>query len=48
MKTTIGFVGDTAFSEFTKDLYKDSNNIDKKIYKFLNTNDYNIINLSHQ
>ena len=44
MKTTIGFIGDTAFSEFTKNLYKDSNNIDKKIYKFLNTNDYNIIN----
>jgi len=44
MKTTIGFIGDTAFSEFTKDLYKNSNNIDKKIYNFLNTNDYNIIN----
>lgn len=40
----IGFTGDTAFSEHTKDLYKNKKRIDKKIYDFLNKNDYNIIN----
>ncbi len=44
MKTTIGFTGDIAFSEFTKDLYKNPKNIDRKIYDFLNSNDYNILN----
>lgn len=44
MKISIGFTGDTAFSEFTKDFYKDKNNLDKEIYKFLNKNDYNILN----
>ena len=40
----IGFTGDIAFSEYTKDLYKKPQSISKKIYDFLNTNDYNILN----
>ncbi|MGN1312166.1 MAG: CapA family protein [Bacilli bacterium] len=44
MKTTIGFTGDTAFSEYTKDLYKYPEKIDKEIYNFLEQNDYNILN----
>ena len=41
---TIGFTGDVAFSEYTKNLYKEPEKIDKSIYNFLNSNDYNIIN----
>ena len=41
---TIGFTGDVAFSEYTQDLYKTPENISKKIYDFLNANDYNVIN----
>ena len=40
----IGFTGDVAFSEYTKDLYKHPKLIDKNIYDFLNNNDYNVIN----
>ena len=40
----IGFTGDMAFSEYTKEKYKSPKNIDKKIYDFLNKCDYNIIN----
>lgn len=40
----IGFTGDVAFSEYTKDLYKTPNKISQKIYDFLNSNDYNILN----
>jgi len=41
---TIGFTGDVAFSEYTKNLYKTPEKIDKVIYNFLNKNDYNVIN----
>ena len=40
----IGFTGDIAFSEYTKDVYKQPKSLDKKIYSFLNENDYNILN----
>ena len=41
---TIGFTGDVAFSEYTKELYKSPERINKDIYDFLNSNDYNVIN----
>lgn len=41
---TIGFTGDLAFSEYTKKLYEVPEMIDKSIYEFLNSNDYNVIN----
>lgn len=44
MKFSLGFTGDIAFSEYTKELYKTPKVIDKKIYNFLNSNDYNILN----
>lgn len=44
MKISIGFSGDIAFSEYTKEIYKDKNVLDKKIYSFLNKNDYNVLN----
>src|SRR5574344_644475 len=44
MKISIGFTGDIAFSEYTKELYKNKNAIDKNLYKFLNENDYNVLN----
>ena len=44
MKTTIGFTGDIAFSEYTQELYKTPQKIDKNIYEFLNKNDYNVLN----
>lgn len=44
MKTILGFTGDLAFSEHTKEFYKDKNHLDKQIYEFFNKNDYNIIN----
>ena len=40
----IGFTGDIAFSEYTKDVYKSPKALDTKIYDFLNKNDYNILN----
>lgn len=40
----IGFTGDIAFSEYTKDLYKHPKVLNKKIYDFLNNNDYNVLN----
>ncbi len=40
----IGFTGDMAFSEYTKEKYKTPKFVDKKIYDFLNKCDYNIIN----
>lgn len=40
----IGFTGDMAFSEHTKEKYKSPKSVDKKIYDFLNKCDYNIIN----
>ena len=40
----IGFTGDFSFSEYTQYLYKSPENVDKKIYDFLNRNDYNVIN----
>ena len=40
----IGFTGDIAFSEYTKEVYKNPKSLDKKIYDFLNQNDYNILN----
>ena len=36
MKTTIGFTGDVAFSEYTKNIYNEPEKIDKSIYNFLN------------
>lgn len=44
MKTTIGFTGDVAFSEYTKNIYNEPEKIDKSIYNFFESNDYNIIN----
>lgn len=44
MKISLGFTGDIAFSEYTKDFYKTPGVIDRKIYDFLNSNDYNILN----
>lgn len=44
MKISIGFSGDIAFSEYTKDIYKTPKNIDKEIYDFFEGNDYNILN----
>lgn len=44
MKISIGFTGDLAFSEYTKDFYKDKSNLDKQIYSFFEENDYNVIN----
>ena len=44
MKFSLGFTGDIAFSEHTKELYKTPSAIAKEIYDFLNTNDYNILN----
>ena len=44
MKLSIGFTGDIAFSEYTKEFYKNKEAIDKNIYEFLNQNDYNILN----
>ena len=41
---SIGFTGDMAFSEYTKEMYKTPKKVDKKIYDFLNKCDYNIIN----
>lgn len=41
---SIGFTGDIAFSEYTKNLYETPEKIDEEIYEFLNSNDYNIIN----
>lgn len=40
----IGFTGDIAFSEYTKEVYKNPKALDKKIYDFLNENDYNVLN----
>ena len=40
----IGFSGDIAFSEYTKELYKNPERLDKSIYNFFNENDYNILN----
>lgn len=45
MKTTIGFTGDIAFSEYTKDIYKHPEEMDNKIFEFLNSNEYNVLNL---
>lgn len=44
MKLSIGFTGDIAFSEYTKNLYKTPEKIDKKIYEFFKSNDYNVLN----
>lgn len=44
MKLSIGFTGDIAFSEYTKNLYKTPKKIDKKIYEFFKNNDYNVLN----
>lgn len=44
MKFSLGFTGDIAFSEHTKELYKSPDTIANKIYDFLNSNDYNILN----
>lgn len=44
MKLSIGFTGDIAFSEYTKDIYKTPEKIDKKIYEFFKNNDFNILN----
>lgn len=44
MKISLGFTGDIAFSEHTKELYKKPERIDEKIYEFLKRNDYNILN----
>lgn len=44
MKLSIGFTGDIAFSEYTKNLYKTPEKIDKKIYEFFKNNDYNVLN----
>ena len=44
MKIDIGFTGDIAFSEYTKDIYNKPDKIDKEIYDFFMNNDYNIIN----
>ena len=44
MEIKLGFTGDIAFSEHTKELYKNPKLIDKDIYSFLDSNDYNILN----
>lgn len=44
MKLSIGFTGDIAFSEYTKNLYKTPKKVDKKIYEFFKNNDYNVLN----
>lgn len=44
MKLNIGFTGDIAFSEYTKEIYKTPEKIDNKIYEFLSSNDYNVLN----
>ena len=44
MKTSIGFTGDIAFSEYTKNICENPERIDKKIYDFFESNDFNVIN----
>lgn len=44
MKLNIGFTGDIAFSEYTKEIYRTPEKIDSKIYDFFKNNDYNVLN----
>ncbi len=44
MKLKLGFTGDIAFSEYTKNLMYEKKAINKDILKLLNENDYNILN----
>lgn len=44
MKLKLGFTGDIAFSEYTKNLIYEKKAINKEILKLLNENDYNILN----
>ena len=44
MKTIIGFTGDVAFSEYTKNICDRPEKIDKRIYDFFESNDFNVIN----
>lgn len=44
MKLNIGFTGDIAFSEYTKNIRNEDKTIENKIFEILNKNDYNILN----
>ena len=41
----LGFTGDIAFDEYSLPYYNNKTKIDKQLLKFLDNNDYNIIDL---